>query len=270
MTICAAAICRFENEDVVLVISDRMMTSGDIEFRGGEPKISTFSGTQIVCASAGSLNTASEIVAQTNEIMSGMGNNPILVSTVASQYAEYYRRLRQRRAEQIHLSPLGLDTDSFNTRQSTMSPDLVRELAYNLHIYDIGVDSIIAGVDEDGPHIHLVTHPGIETCWDHTAFVSIGTGARHFESLFMSACPPYSRSWLLSRALLLAYIAKKKSETAPNVGPETDIVMCSNTRVGVPDSNVMGGLETHYQLYSTAERNAFEEQANNVNIFRSQ
>lgn len=280
MTIAAAALCQFgttsaspdvpHSHDAVVVIADRMMTVGDTEYQGGKSKIYLLSksgyyhDSYAVCLSAGEINIAAMVIEETRQMMSNEEQYDI--ATLAKLYADNYSELRRRYAERAILSPYGLAESSFISFQNTMNADFVRERAADLHNYYLGFDSIIAGVDATGPHIYFVGHPGREECRDHSAFLGIGSGARHFESLFMSATPPFSYLWSLNRALFLAYTAKKKAEIAPGVGRETDILICTINGVIPVRESVYSGLQVHYDEYTRAERNAFNAQADAVNI----
>jgi hypothetical protein len=248
VTICAAAICKHVDRPVVIAVSDRMMTSDDIEYKGGQSKVYTFSNVRCLCLSAGVIDLARTICDDVNK---RAGNEKLDdIGLVARAYADQYGALRRRRAEQLYLSPLGLDAASFLNCQGSMNPDLARETTYGLLDYNIDLSAIILGVDSSGPHIYRVDHPGTETCCDHSGFVSIGSGARQFESLFMSSS--YGPQWSMNEALFLAYSAKKKAEVSPGVGTETDISVCWATGIGPVDEGALQGFERLYQQVETA------------------
>jgi 20S proteasome alpha/beta subunit len=205
MTICAGALCRHQGQNVVVVISDRLMTSDDIEYPGPRSKIFDFPSPLSVCLSADVIDVARMVVEETRTCLAA---TPVAdIAGVARLFANNYATLRRRRIEQSLLSHLGLDADSFVTRQSDFNPEIARDLETTMANFDLRVTSIIAGVDASGPHLYLIENPGIETSCDHTGFVSIGSGSRQFESLFMSS--GYRPDWELSQTLLLAYTAKR-------------------------------------------------------------
>jgi hypothetical protein len=53
MTVCAAALCKNGPQDVILAISDRMVTSGDIEFESDRTKVFGFPPLKVACLGAG-------------------------------------------------------------------------------------------------------------------------------------------------------------------------------------------------------------------------
>jgi hypothetical protein len=220
MTICAAAICKCNGKDVLLGISDRKYTSGDITYETGLLKVFGFAPHKIVALGAGDT--------EAHHAISGDVHRQVLASTglvavrdAASKYAIGFRALRRERAVNIHLAPLGLDESSFKLQQKRMEPVLVRMLAKRMTKARLNVWAIVAGVDVDGPHIYVIEEPGDVFCYDHEGFCAIGSGGRQFETLFRLA--GYDRTWPLANALLLTYSAKRRAENSPNVGPTTDM-----------------------------------------------
>jgi hypothetical protein len=227
MTVCAAAICTARwadglDKSVLLGVSDRMITSGDIEFEAFQTKIYPFGPpAKALCLGAGDSNSIITLVTETARRIQNEGITEI--KDVARLYADSFSWLRRRRAEQIYLAPLGLDINSFLSKQKDMNPELVAVLTERLQSERLGVEVIVSGVDISGPHIYYIADPGMETCYDNVGFCAIGSGARQFETAFMTL--GYSRFWSLSAALLLMYSAKKKAEVSPGVGRETDMFL---------------------------------------------
>lgn len=144
------------------------------------------------------------------------------VRDVADLYVNLYSRARRKAASNQVLSPLGLDSDTFISRQKEMSPELVRQLATELINFDLSSSgAIFAGIDASGPHLY-VAEDGNVTCRDVVGFAAIGAGDWHARSTFMFA--RYTRATDIPRALFLTFSAKKRAEIAPGVGPETDML----------------------------------------------
>jgi 20S proteasome alpha/beta subunit len=263
MTICAGALCKYQDKDAVVVISDRMMTSGDIEYPGPCPKIFPLpSSPSSLCLSADWIDVARMVVDETRRCLVATPINDI--AAVARLYADNYANLRKRRAEQTLLSHLGLDADSFVARQNEFNQEIARDLEAAMADYDLRVESIIAGVDSSGPHIYQVENPGVETCLDHSGFASIGSGSRQFETLFMSS--GYHPGWELNQTLFLAYSAKKRAEVSPGVGSDTDIRICTSNGIGHVEPGLIVGLERLYQEYENARQVAWRQALGNVHI----
>ncbi len=243
MTVCAAAICKAtvqsgKIENVLLAISDRMITSGDIEYETNQSKIYGFSlrpeePTKIVALGAGDASSHDVIVKETHERMIRDGITK--VGEVAQLYAESFAKLRRYQAEKSHLSFLNLDIDSFINRQQEMDPSQVHEISDRLRSQQLGVHTIIAGVDSEA-HIYSIggcdefTYEEFchEVSHDKTGFCAVGLGARQFETQYMFS--RYDNFWPLASSVFLMYLAKKRSEVAPGVGPSTDMVYIDSSR----------------------------------------
>jgi len=85
------------------------------------------------------------------------------------------------------------------------------------------METIIAGMDETGPHIYSIDSDGVSSCNDSAGFAAIGIGARHAESQFMFQ--HFAPHWHIGPALILLYTAKRRAEVAPGVGSETDMFL---------------------------------------------
>jgi len=100
-----------------------------------------------------------------------------------------------------------------------MASKLTSEIL-NYPMPDTGI--IIAGIDEIGAHLYSGVD-GKLACEDAVGFAAIGAGYWHAQSQFMFA--RYARNASAAKALYLVYAAKKRAETAPGVGSETDMFL---------------------------------------------
>lgn len=225
MTVCIAA----RSEGMILLISDRMITAGDIEFEPPSPKIQPLT-TSISIMYSGDSSLFSEVVqdliADVNERVAAEPDNWLRVRDVAQLYLKHWNEARMRRAEIEILRPLGLERNEFAEQATKMAPGMLDKIMNKLSTFCIsGLEVIIAGVDRRLGHpLPSIYHIADESlmCMDQTAFVAIGSGARHAESQLMVA--KYYWGVPNGDALLLTYSAKRSSEVAPGVGKETDIV----------------------------------------------
>jgi len=226
MTVCIAARSR----DVIFLVSDRMITSGDIQFEPQSLKILALTSSISVMA-AGDSAFHSEVTQEVYKLIHDRvqlePDNWWIVKDVAELYVRCRNNAKLRRSEAAILAPLGLDRHSWLAQQHIMDQQLVRELAremINFSVPDVTV--IIAGVDNYNgspmPHIFTVTNDYI-SCDDITGFSAIGSGARHAESQFMLAGHAWNSD--LHSTAALAYRAKKDAEVAPGVGKYTDMQM---------------------------------------------
>jgi len=265
MTVCAAAICTFHisadrREQIVMGIADRMLTSrGDVEFEPRTAKIYACGFNQqparISFLSADDTDLAFDLAKQTHqELMKRTGE--ISVRDAAFVYGQKFAILRRERAEVRYLTPLGLDAASLVAKQRQMNPGLVDQMQNE----ELAVESLVVGVDDDGPHIYHVYDPGTVVCRDRSAFWAIGLGGRHFENQFMSL--GYDCHWSMQDATLLMYTAKRKAELAPGVGRATDMFHIGKTRgmIGA-DPEVLGAVDEHYRYF---EERVKEQRAETV------
>jgi len=204
--------------------SDRMITSGDIEFEPPMQKIWQLTGS-IAMMVAGDVGLRSMFWSDLWEIVQRrLKSDPSRlwrVRDVAALYQKLWATAHSRMAERILLQPLGLSLPTFIERQPQMTPEFSRRLAEKLQTYPphhLDVSVIVAGVDDVGSHIYIV-EDGEITCRDIVGFAAIGAGAGHAKSHFMiSQHTPYET---IPRTLFRSYVAKRRAEVAPGVGDST-------------------------------------------------
>lgn len=226
MTVCIAA----RTEGMILLISDRMITAGDIEFEPPSFKIQQLT-TSISMMYSGDSALFSEIVqnliADVRDRVAAEPDNWLRVGDVARLYLKHWNEVRMRRAELEIFFPLGMTRKEFAESTTKISPEVLDRIMNKLSGFSMsGLEVIIAGVDQrlgcPLPSIYHIADDAL-MCMDQTAFVAIGSGARHAESQLMVA--KYFWGVPNGDALLLTYSAKRSSEVAPGVGRETDIVV---------------------------------------------
>ena len=259
VTVCAAAICE---GGVVISISDRMITTGDIEFEPPQRKVWNLTSSVSVLA-AGDSTLQAEILQDVDAtVKQRVFTEPAnwwRVRDVAELYRGAYQDIKNRRAESAILAPLGLDHDSFVANQADMEPSLVKSLVDELTQFSLTeVECIFVGTDTDGPvdpktgspgiytHIY-VSHGGQVSCYDPIGFAAIGIGAWHAQSQLMFA--RHTRLRPIWETLFSLYSAKKHAEVAPGVGKDTDMFSIGKnlgSRIDFGD-HVINELERIYQ-----------------------
>lgn len=226
MTICAAAISGHGDKEVVLAISDRMITNGDIEFEDNHSKIWVLS-PRIACLFSGESVFHHMIRSATHRTIIADGITD--VGEVADLYALNFIALRRKRAEKKYLAPINLDCDTFLSRQHELQPNQAESLIMHLIDEKLGVQGMIVGTDKNGAHIYTIGTEKDENCQpichDGRDFVAIGTGFRQFETQFMTM--GYTRAWGSLYCLQLMISSKRKAEISPGVGTATDAVIIS-------------------------------------------
>jgi hypothetical protein len=274
VTVCVAAIAE---KSVVIGISDRMLTAGDIQFEPGQAKMWNFTSS-IWALVAGDMAIQAELMKRVNiETQRRMVADPkpwLLVKDVADTYCREFRKLRRDRAEAEILSPLGLDFDSFVRKQSAMHADIISAVTNKLAEYDFPelLEAIFIGTDTDGPVAYptgelrvfpqIYVTEGDKLSWlSSVGFAAIGSGKSHAESQFM-----VSGHWALKplhETLLLAMAAKKRAEVAPGVGRDTDMVVIGpglGTAYKVEDKHLQELEDMYRTIEATNERAVRKEQ----------
>lgn len=248
MTVCIGVI----SQPMVIVATDRMITSGDIQFEQQQPKIFNVAYNTLALIS-GDIAVQTALVDSTRAAAKKAGVKT--TKQVAEIFADAYASYCQRKAEAEILKPLGLASVSelmSKRKWSTAVVDeLLRQVQYSAHHDDVG--TIIAGQDETGPHLYVIDKPGMFSVHDRIGFASVGIGQRHAESQFMFA--GYTPQWTFPRALYLTYVAKRRAEVAPGVGKYTDIAVITtgpNANIVPLDSVFLPVLEAVYEEESAA------------------
>jgi hypothetical protein len=245
VTVCVAAIA---NNNGMFVASDRMKTSGDIQYEPEVSKIIPLT-TSIVMLTAGDSQLNNEIAVSLREWVAmhvrATPDEWIPVRRVVDWYVWQRQELKRKAAEAALLHPLGLTTQTFLASQKDMDPSLAQELARNIiHFAVPPTQVIIAGIDTLGPHIYTVSD-GFVAYHNAVGFAAIGVGSWHVESEFMLSGHHPARS--IPETVSLVYRAKRRAETAPGVGAATDLGMMiaglgSYAPVGDHVQEKLGGL----------------------------
>ena len=128
------------------------------------------------------------------------------IRELADLYADAFSKYGRDIAEAKYLEPLGLDVTSFMEQSRDYASDNA-QLQHDMRKDPLEAEAIIARIDATGPHLFVVSDPGVVACADSVGFASIGTGKSHAGSYFMLA--RYTRETLFHKALLDVYVAKR-------------------------------------------------------------
>jgi hypothetical protein len=255
VTVCIAAICKWAIEGigdspVIVGASDRMLTVEDIEFQPPQTKIFPLTSS-IYILIAGSAALQIEMCKKTfAEVGRRISLNPakwFRVEEAADIFSNQIILHKKKTFSRLVLEPLGLDSNTFISRQKELSPDFLESITDEITKYKFGISAIIAGLDEEGAHIYVVTGAGAISCHDSVGFAAIGGGRRHAESEFMFAGhTPYAE---FSETMLLTYSAKKRAEVAPGVGAATDmfVIGALGQATTIPEEQKIMKIDQIYQ-----------------------
>jgi hypothetical protein len=254
MTVCVATLFRWNYGlkgsppgwgIAALAASDRMITAGDIEYEPQQLKFA-FMTPHVLILIAGNYSIHSEALFETRkQIGTDMNIHP---KNVALIYGGQIQAVNRRRAEDIFLAPLGLNTDSFIAQQRDLSDALVDRLTSQLQSYNSDeVESLVVGLDGRDAHIYLVDRRGTIHSLDDVGFGAIGMGAWHAKSQLMQA--GYVNTVNFAPALAATYVAKHRAQIAPGVGMATDMRLI--TRLGIEPilPKVFAKIEEVHQSY---------------------
>jgi len=258
LTVCVAAICQ---GNIIVGASDRLLTTGDIQFAPPQTKIVRL--TQSIAAMfAGDTALCHDLAMRVREdVLHDEQPGSLTVRECAERFRDHYQRMFLERASNHVLAPLGLDHESFLSRQRDLDPALVSQLTAELWRFEPtpeGVQAIFTGLDNSGAHLYMVNGSTVDL-YDAVGFVAIGTGARHAQSQLMFV--EHTSTVSFHRTLLQVYWAKKRAEVAPGVGDKTDMFVIGpelNSYLPMPENSLLRIA----QVYETArklERQAQEE-----------
>lgn len=223
MTICIAAVA--ENGKRIVAAVDRMITANfpiPTEFETDDvPKIYPI-GHAAVVMSAGNALSAFEIMERAQAQISAQQITKIesIVEMIRKTYQDY----RQQRIVERYLEPRGLNLNSYYSMQQKLVLGVVQDIEAQLMNFNVGVDLIVAGCrDGEECHIFTVTHPGVAVSHDAIGHVSIGSGAPHVMYFFIGS--NYKKALPVEEVKKIVLDAKKRSEVAPGVGKQTEIII---------------------------------------------
>jgi hypothetical protein len=227
MTVCIAALFnwnygtaegQFDWGKAAIVASDRMLTSGDIQYEPQQQKLA-MAGTRTVVLVAGDISTHSEAIQRMHDkVPAGIAARP---EDVALIYGREIQAIRRRISEDIFLSPFGLNTDSFIAQQKDMSEGFVSRIATQLQDFQgDDVEAIVVGMENDAVRLYCVNKFGVVNNCEDIGFAAIGIGAWHARSQFMQA--RFVNNWGAAQAFATVIAAKKAADIAPGVGKVTD------------------------------------------------
>lgn len=265
MTICMAATCCGADGKAggtVVVASDRMITMGGLtEFEHDVPKI-TQVGPRIVTLVAGDAPRGSELVRLLGPIADATP-----VRTVAEQLAEKYAKLRRSIVNAVFFLPRGLSVEAFyegGVQQRLIGP-IAGQLDQQVAAFALGIEVLIAGVDEQGAHLYLARDPGgLLDDFEHVGFAAVGSGALHaLQSLIGFEHAP-SRS--LKETVFRVFASKRRAEVAPGVGKVTDLWIIEPERVTRLGQVALDRLDALYQEYERPTRAELDKKVQEISL----
>ena len=223
MTVCIAAL--YNDGKGAVLASDKMITAHipiGYEFEHEENfKIQAVSGSSSVWALlSGDVLSGQEILNSAQEMIRQKGDD-VSSSTAAEIIRSAYQQTRLKIIIHREIEPRGLDIASFYANHQQLSPQIVQFIDQTLSTFDLGVQIIVVGLNENVYTIHTILNPGNiheNSIIGHSA---IGSGSPH--ALYSLIEDKYTSSLNEESVIELVKRAKRRSEVAPGVGKETTV-----------------------------------------------
>lgn len=256
MTVCIAAACGDGEDTRVVVAADRLVTAGGfMEFEHRGSKIVPLSPHALVMV-AGDTNEGMRLVL---EAAADMGDSTVPIPDIAEDLGERYAVARQRRAEQSILRTRGLDFQSFYEMHNGLNGQVVMLLDNGLASYDLGVELLLAGVDENGAHIHTNHNPGGGN-QDHGSIGWAATGSGAIHVIPSMAGFEHSSDAGYGQTLFRVYASKRRSEVAPGVGRDTDLAVISKDGMKRLSPSELDDLNSIYETFLSTTSKELQKQ----------
>lgn len=225
MTVCIGALCvRDDKTPVVIVAADRMVTYGAPMNLQHEPELSKIYDVtdHAVILGAGSAFDA-EAVAK--DVRAKVGEADVSVAQIAQTTVGMYAILKAQRVSETILRPnLNLDFASYiQLAAQAPASQLLNQIMMLVNQHNLGLELLVAGVDDQGAHLEIIPHPGFVLQVGQTGFAAIGSGGLH-ASVWLSLANHTSAASDID-TLYNVFHAKKAAEVAPGVGSATNLAI---------------------------------------------
>ncbi len=213
-------------EFAAIVISDRMITVGDIQYEPNQVKFGALCDN-VFLSIAGDYALHSQAFKETRSHLKGRKTaSPYDVATI---YGRCIQRIKHKEAEDLYLAPLGMNMDTFISQQRELSETFVENVINQMQSYKgDDVEALIVGLENNSAQLYHVDSRGTCLCLDDVGYGVIGSGAWHARSFLTQIS--YSNTTPYVQALAAVFAAKKAAEAAPGVGTVSDIYLI--TRFG--------------------------------------
>ncbi len=269
MTVCIGALAtkKDNHSENVIVASDRMVSLGGfMEFEHGVSKIGKLSNKSVALVAGDTLVGSQIVDASRNKIAL---SSELTILEIAKIVADTYAEKRDEIIESQVFRPRGITRDEFyNDYQNKLLQNIAYQLDQLVANWNVGVEIIVAGVDDFGAHLYTIVNPGTYTDVYQIGYNAVGSGAIHaMQSLIGFAHSPYQE---LNRTIFCTFAAKKRGEVAPGVGKETDLFVISKDGITELSQNQITELEELYNKdYYNPLTKEVRDKIEKLNFFKS-
>ncbi len=221
MTVCISALT--DDGRGLVLVSDQMITANipiSYEFETGDVKKIHEVDGNVGVLTAGNALYSFEVVRNSKKIIQSAKNdgNELNVEQISAIISREYQNYRRNIVIKRYLEPRGLDLQSYTQIQQNLHAGVVQEIEGQLGGYNMGVEMIVAGLDnsQGTAHIYSITHPGIMLSHDALGYTCVGSGGPHATYNLIGSS--YKKSLPMSEVEKILLEAKSKAEVAPGVG----------------------------------------------------
>ncbi|MGB3305506.1 MAG: hypothetical protein WBA63_04915 [Thermomicrobiales bacterium] len=169
------------------------------------------------------------------------------ITAFSELVAQQYNLYRLGLVDEHIFKPRGLSSTQFYSgQQQAFQPQLAAQLDHQASTFQLGVQLIVAGVDQDGAHIHGIDPPaGLYMEYEAIGFHAIGSGAIHALQSLIELKQAPTRS--LVDSVTNVVISKRRAEVAPGVGHDSDIFVVRQSQVTRLEDDVVERVDAIYQ-----------------------
>jgi len=230
MTVCIGALC--EKGNAAVVAADEMVTFGPpMSLQTEPPGLKKIIGIResVGLLYSGNVPDGEEIIASVRPYIPIGDRSP--VASIAEKVCNAYVQLKLKRIEEAVLRPwLGVNFAQFQELVAkSAASQLLSQIAGLIAQQNLGTDILVAGSDDTGHHLFIITHPGVRQHMDTLGYATIGSGAVH--AGISLALNRHTASDSLARTLYRVFEAKTAAEVSPGVGKLTDMAIIKDNKI---------------------------------------
>lgn len=261
MTVCVGALC--DKGKAAVVAADEMVTFGAPMNLQTEPpglkKIAEITAA-VALLYSGTVPDGEEILAGVKPV-SGAAGAPT-VKSIADRVRDCYATLKRKRQEETILRPmLGVDFAQWQELLAkSAASQVIAQVTGMLNAHNLNTDMLVAGSDDSGHHLFVITHPGVCLHMNTVGYAAIGSGASH--AGISMALNKHTASDSVARTVYRVYEAKTAAEVSPGVGKLTDMAIMRDGKIAFVTQQTLRALakvhKDHPELSAEEEKSIVE------------
>lgn len=224
MTVCIAAL--YENGKGCILASDQMTTAHfpiGYEFENDEVEkiVKVSDSISVYALISGDVLFANGVIGEARKEITTQGIT--VTAGIAEIFRKSYQAVRIQRIIRNELEPRGLDMPTYYQNHKNILPQIIQLVDNAFKTYNPRVEFIVAGQGETASQIFSIVNPGDSTCHNPIGYATIGSGAPH--AMYSLIESNYKKSLDKTKVKELVEKAKQRSEVAPGVGKDTQVII---------------------------------------------